>query len=335
MTPEFRARGFRIFRSRGRSRGRPRSGGEARLAGLAASCSTPAFAEIRAAALLVTESCAIVYPLIGHHAEAEAPKKLSHEWREVMENHWQIVSSGEAPRDDRRRRGTRGACTPVMVEVKGKMRVTAIGDELQKATCTNWINREFPERCASSRRKMAGRARQAADERHALLHRPLRVSQSQGRVPARLRELVRGEDGLQERRQASLHGRRVDIRVRGRGGIALSVRLRSRQGCACITDRPWRAFDPKAYPGTETTLVAELDKALAGRAVGNAAALQGGFGVYDMTGNVDEWTQSSIAGRKSILKGAAIGVPYERDVVHRRAHMCEAHVFYQQGLRCL
>ena len=36
-----------------------------------------------------------------------------------------------------------------MVDVKGKMVLTAIGDELQRAICTKWINKEFPERCAS------------------------------------------------------------------------------------------------------------------------------------------------------------------------------------------
>src|SRR5262245_53673204 len=81
----------------------------------------------------------------------KAAKKPTRDWQEVGTNHWQIkpTSPGEAPDVTDAAEGTRGTCSAGMVEVKGQMRLTPMGDELQKSICTNWISRDFPERCAS------------------------------------------------------------------------------------------------------------------------------------------------------------------------------------------
>src|SRR4051812_23570553 len=81
---------------------------------------------------------------------ADEPKPLTYEWHEVGTNHWQIKTPpGEKPEVTDAAEGNRGACLAGMVEVKGKMVQTSIGDELQKQLCSKWINTEFPERCAS------------------------------------------------------------------------------------------------------------------------------------------------------------------------------------------
>jgi sulfatase modifying factor 1 len=66
---------------------------------------------------------------------------------------------------------------------------------------------------------------------------------------------------------------------------------------------------------------------------GSQAKCKSPVGVYDMTGNIDEWTRSSVGGRKSILKGGYWGPVRTRCRPSTRAHG-EAHVFYQQGVRC-
>ena len=100
---------------------------------------------------LVTASSSIAFGLlVALSTKADTPKPLTHDWREVGTNHWQIVSTTSEPTDvTDAAEGTRGACGPGMVEVKGNYRVTAIGDTLQKSVCSKWINRDFPERCAS------------------------------------------------------------------------------------------------------------------------------------------------------------------------------------------
>src|SRR5689334_20122465 len=88
--------------------------------------------------------------LVTDGAGADEPKPLNHEWREIGTNHWQIkTAAGEAPETTDAAEGNRGTCSAGMVDVKGKFRLTEMGDEIQKSICSKWINREFPERCAS------------------------------------------------------------------------------------------------------------------------------------------------------------------------------------------
>ena len=79
---------------------------------------------------------------------------LRHEWQLVNGEHWQIISSGgeDASVTDEAE-GTRGACAPGMVKAAGRMKVDGWGyadeiDALQQTTCVDWIDRQFPERCA-------------------------------------------------------------------------------------------------------------------------------------------------------------------------------------------
>lgn len=56
--------------------------------------------------------------------------------------------------------------------------------------------------------------------------------------------------------------------------------------------------------------------------------------MYDMVGNVDEWTTSVVTGeRPSILKGGYWGRVRDRCRPSTRAHG-EDFAFYQQGFRC-
>ena len=80
--------------------------------------------------------------------------------------------------------------------------------------------------------------------------------------------------------------------------------------------------------------MAELDRLWQGEASGHAPRCRSPFGVYDMTGNVDEWTTSVMPGeRPSILKGGYWGPVRTRCRPSTRAHG-ETFSFYQQGFRC-
>src|SRR5262249_21945784 len=78
---------------------------------------------------------------------------------------------------------------------------------------------------------------------------------------------------------------------------------------ACVVDQPWRAFDEGALrPRSGPTAKAEMDRLWQGVASGSRPRCKSPFGVYDMTGNIDEWTQSVRPGeRPSILKGGYWG----------------------------
>jgi sulfatase modifying factor 1 len=78
----------------------------------------------------------------------------------------------------------------------------------------------------------------------------------------------------------------------------------------------------------------ELDHVWQGEPSGSRAACRSPLGVYDMTGNVDEWTQSTASrGYRSILKGGYWGQVRNRCRVSTRVHS-EAFAYYQQGFRC-
>jgi formylglycine-generating enzyme required for sulfatase activity len=103
----------------------------------------------------------------------------------------------------------------------------------------------------------------------------------------------------------------------------------------CVIDRPRRSVDERALsPRSEHRALAELDHLWQGEATGARPRCKSAFGVYDLTGNVDEWTVSSRRGeRPSILKGGYWGPVRDRCRPSTRVHG-EDFSYYQQGFRC-
>jgi formylglycine-generating enzyme required for sulfatase activity len=78
----------------------------------------------------------------------------------------------------------------------------------------------------------------------------------------------------------------------------------------------------------------EIDRLWQGEASGAHPQCRSTFGVYDLTGNVDEWTSSvNLGERPSILKGGYWGPVRTRCQSSTRAHG-EDYSYYQQGFRC-
>lgn len=265
-------------------------------------------------------------------AGAAPPAPLAHEWREVGKNHWQIVSTGEAPEVTDAAEGTRGACSPGMVEVKGLMRVTAMGDILQKTTCTKWINRAFPERCATFDPTKWAKIRDALPTKpmHFCMDR-FEYPNRKGEYPILYVNFPEAEEVCRGQSKRLCTEDEWTFACEGEDARPYPYGF-ERDKDACVTDKAWRPYDPSAY-GKKDTLVRELDKLWQGVPSGSQPRCRSPFGVYDMTGNIDEWTRSSIRGRPSILKGGYWGPVRTRCRPATRAHG-EAHVFYQQGLRC-
>ncbi len=267
-------------------------------------------------------------------AAADDPKPLAHEWREVGTNHWQIVTEpGEPPDVTDAREGNRGACSPGMVEIAGKMRVTQIGDELQKAFCSKWINKDFPERCATFDKEKWAAARDKLDTK------PMHFCIDRFEYPNRKGEYpVVFIDWNAAAKTCEAGGKRLctedewTFACEGEEAMPYPYGF-DRDKDACVVDKPWRPFDPSAY-GRKESLVRELDKLWQGVPSGSQPRCKSPFGVYDMTGNVDEWTSSvKSAERPSILKGGYWGPVRTRCRPSTRAHG-EDHQFYQQGFRC-
>ena len=266
-------------------------------------------------------------------ARAEGEQKPTRDWKEVGTNHWQIVSpAGEAPDVTDKAEGNRGSCPAGMIEVKGNMRVTDMADELQKQTCTKWIQKEFPERCASFdkdkwkalRDKLPTKAMNYCIDRYEYPNR-------KGEFPLIFINWPESEATCKAVSKRLCTEDEWTFACEGEDAMPYPYGY-DRDKDACITDKAWRQFDAKAY-GNKKTLVIELDRLWQGVASGSQPNCKSPFGVYDMTGNIDEWTKASVPGRRSILKGGYWGPVRTRCRPSTRAHG-EEHTFYQQGLRC-
>lgn len=287
----------------------------------------------RITALLVFAMGA-TFALVAPPALGDA--KLTHEWRSIDGKYWQITSPpGEAPAVTDAREGTRGKCREGMVEVRGKMKVAPNGDGLQQSICKTWISRKFPERCAEFDREkwLALSAKLPTVEEHSCIDR-YEYPNRKGEYPVVL------VDWHEAGALCKAEGKRLctedewTFACEGEEASPYPYGY-VRDVDACIVDKPWRPYKGSwAVSGRASeSAKRELDDLWQGVPSGTQPKCRSPFGVYDMIGNVDEWTTSSRPGRKSILKGGYWGPVRTRCRPSTRAHG-ETHVFYQESVRC-
>jgi hypothetical protein len=269
------------------------------------------------------------------------PRREPHlPWRSVDAKHWQITSdAAEDPAVTDAAEGTRGACPAGMVEVRGQAKVEAPGalpiEELQNATCTSWIQREFPERCASFD------AERWAAAASALPTAPMHFCIDRFEYPN-----VRGQYPVimvswhEASRLCAAQSKRLcgetewTFACEGEDALPYPYGTR-RDATACVIDRTWLPYHEAAFRDRAgDAAMRELDALWQGVASGTSPRCKSPFGVYDMTGNVDEWTRSAHAeGQPSILKGGYWGPVRGRCRAATRVHDAD-YVFYQEGFRC-
>jgi sulfatase modifying factor 1 len=266
-------------------------------------------------------------------------------WRLLEGRHWQIVGDeGEAPEATDAREGNRGSCSPGMVEVAGQMKADPPRrsmfdprsiEELQKRTCTKWIQREYPERCAEfDRDKWLALSRD-------LPTKPMHYCMDRFEYPNRkgVHPVIFVNFGEAEE-LCTREGKRLcsedewTFACEGEEATPYPYGY-ARSADACPIDGRWRAFNERALqPRDGEAAMLELDRLWQGVPSGARPGCRSVFGVYDLTGNIDEWTRSVREGeRPSILKGGYWGPVRTRCRPSTRSHD-EQHVFYQQGFRC-
>ena len=258
-----------------------------------------------------------------------------HEWRLIEDKHWQIVSPpGEDTRVTDDTENNRGACGPGMIDVRGSMKSASMMDERQQAVCTKWISRVFPERCAEfSRDKWLAASRDLPTKpMHFCIDR-FEYPNKRGEFPIILVNWLEAKDMCAASGKRLCNEAEWTFACEGEEATPYPYGY-VRDAEACVVDHPWIPFDPNAL-GRRTAEAAknELNRLWQGEPSGLRPHCKSTFGVYDMIGNVDEWTSATSPGRPSILKGGYWGPVRTRCRPATRAHG-EAHVFYQQGFRC-
>ncbi len=300
----------------------------------------PALPRGRARALAVAAApiaLALAFPAGDSWAEAAQLAPTRFEWRYLFGKHWQIVSPpGEDPAVTDAAEGNRGACPAGMIDVHGNMKVANLMDEQQKVVCSKWINRDFPERCAEFDRDkwLAASKNFPTRAMHYCIDR-FEFPNRKGEFPLILINWNEAGDlcksvgkrlCTEDEWTFACEGEEARPYPYGDGY--------TRDTTSCVIDATWRPYNPVAFAQRDgDPMMRELDKLWQGQPSGARAACKSVFGVYDMTGNVDEWTKSSQPGRQSILKGGYWGPVRTRCRPSTRAHG-ELHVFYQQGVRC-
>lgn len=272
-------------------------------------------------------------------AMGEGAPEPRHEWRRVPRAGWQIVGGAEEPTAlTDAREGNRGWCPAGMVAIEGPMKRGHDADSveaLQDATCLAWEPASSPRRCLHFDRA------QWAAVVPTLEASPLRFCidrfehpNEKGAYP------VIATSFLEATALCGAQGKRLctedEWTFACEGSDALPYPYGfDRDDDACVIDRRNPAFDEHALRDRDADRFArELDRLWQGETSGARPRCRSPFGVYDMTGNVDEWTVSVRAtGRRSIMKGGYWGRIRARCRPSTRAHG-EDFVFYQQGFRC-
>jgi len=108
-----------------------------------------------------------------------------------------------------------------------------------------------------------------------------------------------------------------------------------RRSADCNLDNRWRQYSSSALSARGSEKCSkELERLWQGKRSGSAPQCASSFGVEDMNGSVDEWTKATMGGQyPSILKGGYWGPVRTRCRPSTRNHG-PGHTFYQQGFRC-
>lgn len=276
---------------------------------------------------------------------AIGPRPLAHQWQLYRGHHWQIVSDPSESREATdTAEGNRGSCPTGMIEVKGNMKLDPSAnsyydknsiEELQKTTCTRWINRDFPERCAEFDRDKWLELSKDLKTRpmHFCIDR-FEYPNLKGVFPVIMVNFHEAQALCEEQGKRLCDESEWTFACEGEEATPYPYGYK-RDANACIIDQQWKPYNGAAFsPREEEACGNELDRLWQGKASGTQPRCKSPFGVFDMTGNVDEWTHTVREGeRPSILKGGYWGPVRTRCRPTTRSHD-ENHTFYQQGFRC-
>jgi formylglycine-generating enzyme required for sulfatase activity len=270
------------------------------------------------------------------HLKLSSPE---HEWVLHHGKGWQRVSSfAEDPEVTDQREGDGGDCPAGMVEIRGRMKVDPTPDYLdamQKTMCIRWLNEDFPERCAEyDSGRWNSFIAKIPDKTMAFCIDRFEYPNVLGQYPWVFVTFNEASDLCSDAGKRICSEDEWTFACEGDEALPYPTGY-SRPSEACVIDRPWREYDEEAFADrTSRAALLELDRAWQGEASGSRPECRSPFGVYDMTGNVDEWTRSTArTGYQSILKGGYWAPVRDRCRASTRAHS-ENFALYQQGFRC-
>jgi Sulfatase-modifying factor enzyme 1 len=267
-------------------------------------------------------------------------------WRSVRARHWQVISTDyEDAETTDAAEGTGGECPSGMVQIRGE-RVVDPDDNryaarrietMQLQHCSEWIQQEYPERCqqfdaAAWEAAIADLGRESMSYCIDRFEYP----NIAGQYPIIYVSFYEAKELCAQSGKRLCSEDEWTFACEGEGAKPYPYGDGyTRDPDKCITDQRWRAYNERnMIPRDGAAAAAEMDRLWQGKPSGSQTECRSEHGVFDMTGNVDEWTTSTTPGeRPSILKGGYWGPVRTRCRPSTRGHD-QNHVFYQQGFRC-
>jgi sulfatase modifying factor 1 len=221
--------------------------------------------------------------------------------------------------------GTTGTCPDGMLEVEGDYCPTL------EQKCLRWVDPEttVPRRCAEF--APTGNCQGKTIKKHFCIDRyefPNKV----GEKPVVMKTWYEAGDACKAQGKRLCGDSEWTLACEGQERLPYPYGY-NRNSEACNIDKPHPDVDEKAL-GNPATRDAEVARLWQGENSGSRDSCVSPYGVFDMTGNVDEWVVNE-GGMpyKSGLKGGYWGPVRDRCRPMTTAHY-EQFAFYQIGFRC-
>ena len=276
-----------------------------------------------------------ITPLRRREKPARQP---DYNWTLHDDRHWQIFSPiFEDPAVTDEVEQNRGSCPTGMIEIEGNSKRGSryAIESLQSGTCLDWLQTSFPQRCAQFDEEawIPLIARFPTESMRFCIDR-FEYPNIKSQYPWILVTWNEAADLCAEQEKRLCTEDEWTFACEGEEALPFPYGY-TRSSEACVIDRAWRDYDDGAWADRASrAAMLELDRLWQGEPSGARPACRSPFGVYDMTGNVDEWTTSTgDHGYQSVLKGGYWGAVRARCRSSTRAHD-EDFAFYQQGFRC-
>ncbi len=217
------------------------------------------------------------------------------------------------------------ACPEGMVQVEGDYCPTLV------QTCRRYVtgDRSFPRRCAEF--APSGACQTSTIHRKFCIDR-FEYPNQEGATPVVMKTWVDAQATCQAQGKRLCGGSEWTLACEGQERLPYPYGLaRDRQ--ACNIDKPHPAVNEKALANAKTR-DAEVARLWQGESSGARARCKSAYGVFDMTGNVDEWVVNEAGVPfRSGLKGGYWGPVRDRCRPMTTVHG-EDFAFYQIGFRC-
>ena len=217
------------------------------------------------------------------------------------------------------------ACPAGMVEVEGEYCPTL------EQTCKRYVtgDKAFPRRCAEF--APSGACQTKTVHKRFCIDR-FEYPNKEGVTPVVMKTWYEARDACQAQGKRLCGGSEWTLACEGQARLPYPYGL-ERSADACNIDKPHPAVNEKALANPKTR-DAEAARLWQGESSGSRTQCKSSYGVFDMTGNVDEWVvNEGDAPFKSGLKGGYWGPVRDRCRPMTTVHN-EDFSFYQIGFRC-